>query len=43
MTARAKRAAGQLIGHFVAQVLGVVALGLIIFGGILIAVALFGM
>jgi hypothetical protein len=41
MTGKAKRAAGQVIGHFVAQALGVVALVAIGFGAILVAVGLF--
>jgi hypothetical protein len=40
-TGMAKRAAGQLIGHFVAQALGVVALLSIALGAILVAIALF--
>jgi hypothetical protein len=38
---KAKRAAGHVVGHFVAQALGVVALVAIGLGAILVAVALF--
>jgi hypothetical protein len=38
---KAKRAAGQVLGHFVAQALGVVALVAIGLGAILVAVGLF--
>jgi hypothetical protein len=41
MTGKAKRVAGQLIGHFVAQALGIVAFVAIGCGAILIAVGLF--
>jgi hypothetical protein len=41
ITGKAKRAAGQVIGHFVAQALGVVALVAIGLGAILVALGLF--